>query len=153
MNQATQFFTKSLDFNLGNFSFSPTYLQAGAIVFLIFLLILVFAQMRRHFINWSVKGAFFGIFFGFLLALILEGFLIIGGKTAIIEVLGWKNAPKPISNVLDLGREKLVNVLGITSQIPVSNAETLVNSDKVMNLFQSLNPSEAQKVRSMICKP
>lgn len=43
-----------------------------------------------------------------LLPLIWEGFLLIGGKLAITEVVGWKNPPKPISIVLDNGRAKLI---------------------------------------------
>ncbi len=132
--------------NLGKFSFSPSYIQAGVVVVLLFILVLMLAQLRRHFVNWSFKGALFGLFFGFLLALILEGFLIIGGKTAITQVLGWKDAPKPIANLLEVGRDKLIQVLG---------AKTKLNPtfDDAVSFFQSLNPSEAQKLKNFICKP
>jgi len=103
--------------------------------------------------SWSFKGALFGIFWGFLLALILEGFLIIGGKTAIIELLGWKNAPKPILTALDAGRNKLVNVLGITTNIPSSLAEEKPTLDDAVSLFQKLSPSDSQKIRTLICAP
>lgn len=82
-------------------------LKAGAIVVLLFLLVLSLAQVRRHFVRWGAKGGLIGLFFGFLLALILEGFLLIGGKTALTEILGWKNPPKPVSVALDKGREAL----------------------------------------------
>lgn len=85
--------------------------MAVAVIVLVFLLILTLAQVRRHFVNWSLRGGVFGIFFGFLLALILEGFLLIGGRTVITELLGWRNAPKPISIALDAGRGKLIQVL------------------------------------------
>jgi len=103
------FFSKTLNF--GKFSLPFTYWQAIAIVILVFLLILSLSQFRRHYIDWSLKGAVFGIFFGFIFALILEGFLIISGRTALIGVLGWKNAPKPFSVVLDAGREKLKTIV------------------------------------------
>lgn len=103
--------------------------------------------------SWSFKGALFGIFWGFLLALIIEGFLIIGGKTAVTEILGWKNAPKPILAALDAGRNKLVNVLGITTNIPSSLAEEKPTLDDVVSLFQKLNPSDSQKIRTLICAP
>ena len=102
---------------------------------------------------WSFKGAFFGIFLGFLLALILEGFLIVSGKTVVTEILGWKNAPKPILNVLNLGRDKLINVLGIQTQIPNLSAKTLISHQEVLKGFQSLNPDELQKIRKVICAP
>ena len=143
--------TKTFDFNLGNLTFSPTYVIAGAIVFLLFLLVLTLAQVRRHFLNWSIKGGIFGIALGFILALIFEGFLLIGGRTVITEVLGWKNAPKPIVNVLDAGRAKLVKVLGITDEIPVSSAKNY-SSEEVLDTFQSLSPKDQDTVRGMVCE-
>src|SRR5512146_2596014 len=97
MGSILDLMSRGFDMNIGSLSFPVTYLEAGAIVFLIFILIVLMAQFRRHYVDWSLKGGVFGIFFGFLLALILEGFLLIGGRTAITEVLGWKNAPAPIS--------------------------------------------------------
>ncbi len=103
--------------------------------------------------SWSFKGALFGIFWGFLLALILEGFLIIGGKTAITEILGWENAPKPLLVALDAGRNKLVDVLGITTDIPSSLANEKPTLDDAVNLLQKLSPSDSQKIRTLICAP
>ncbi len=94
----------------------PSILAVATIV-LIFLLILTLAQIRRHYVNWSFKGAALGIFFGFILALILEGFLLIHGRTAITQIFGWKNAPKPINIVLDMGKEKLIQVLGVCTPL------------------------------------
>lgn len=148
-----EFLSKRLNFNIGNFSISPSYIQAGAILFLIFILLLSMANLRRHFLNWSVKGSIFGIFMGFILALILEGFLIIGGRTVLTEIIGWKDAPKPLVNLLDAGREKLVDVLGITAPIPESNAQKQKNSFDLLNDFRKLNTTEAEKVKSIICKP
>ena len=132
--------------NLGKFSFSSSYIQAGVVVALLFILVLMLAQLRRHFFDWSLKGALFGLFFGFLLALVLEGFLIIGGKTALTQVLGWKNAPKPVANLLEVGRNKLIQVLGAKTKLNPTFNDAVV-------FFQSLNPSEAQKVKNFICKP
>lgn len=144
---------ESFELNFGQFSLSPTWLQAGAIVLLIFVFLILMAQVRRHFLDWSMKGAVFGVFIGFLLALVFEGFLLIGGKTALTELLGWKNPPKPIANVLDMGRNKLVDVLGITDEIPASFASTSVTSDEAIKILQSLDPSEIKKVKNLICAP
>lgn len=143
----------AIEFNLGGFSFSPSLLQAGAIVILVFLLVLSLAQFRRHMIGWSAKGAIFGIFIGFLLALIFEGFLVIGGRTALTEILGWKNPPKPLANVLDAGREKLVDVLGMKDEITASYASTNPTSEDAIEILQSLDPTEMKKVKSLICAP
>lgn len=152
MNLPPGFLSKSFDLNLGKMSLPVTYLEAGAIVFLIFLLILMMAQFRRHYVDWSLKGGVAGIFFGFLLALILEGFLLIGGKTAITEVLGWKNAPKPIQVALDAGRGKLIQVLGIQDQIPSSYARENVTVQSAVETLQSLNPSDMKKVKALLCQ-
>jgi phosphoglycerol transferase MdoB-like AlkP superfamily enzyme len=151
MNPAVNLLLKNFEFKVGNFNIAPTYWQAGAIVLLLFLLVLTLAQVRRRFLDWSIKGAFFGIFLGFLLALILEGFLILGGKTALTEVLGWKNAPKPISNALDAGRSKLIDVLGVQTEIPSSQAQEKPSYQSVIQNFQNLSPQDAERVRSTIC--
>ena len=136
-----------------NFNFLASQWKAVAIVGLLFLLLLTLAQVRRHFIDWSVKGALFGIFIGFLLALFLEGFLVIVGKTALTEVMGWKNAPRPLQAALDAGRARLVNVLGLTDEIPQSFAETNPTADDAVMILQSLDPSDIKKVKSLICTP
>lgn len=138
---------------ISNLSFKPTYLQAGAFVVLLFILVLSLAQMRHHFVKWSLKGSLMGLFFGFLLVLLLEGFLIIGGKTLLTEVLGWKDAPKPVKTALDLGKDKLVNVLGVKDEIPTINASGDVTSSDALEVLQSLDPSEMKKIKAIICTP
>ena len=151
--EAVRFLGQTFDLNLGKITFSPSFLQAGAIIVLIFLLVLTMASFRRHMVGWSLKGGVFGLFIGFTLALILEGFLIVGGKTAVTELVGWKNAPKPLLVALEAGRSKLVAVLGVTDEIPTSNAEIRSTTEKVVTDYQSLNPVDAKAVRKMICIP
>lgn len=128
-----------------NFSVAPTYIQAGAIVILLFLLVLSLAQFRHHFVQGSLKGGVVGFVFGLIFTLILEGFLLVNGKTAIISMLGWDNAPKPISTALEIGKAKLTNVLGLST--------VSVSSKDVINSIQSLNPSEISKIKTIICTP
>ncbi len=134
-------------------SLTSSTATAIEVVVLLFLLILTLAQVRRHYVNWSFKGGLFGIFFGFLLALFLEGFLLIGGKTVVTGVLGWKNAPKPISVALDAGRSKLIQVLGITDPIPESQARGNSTFDQAVSVLQSLNPADVGKLKGLICTP
>ena len=136
-----------------NLSFSPTYVKVIAIIVLIFFLVVTLASVRKHFVKWSMKGGLMGLFFGFLLTLILEGFLLIGGKTAITEVLGWRNAPKPITTALDLGRNKLIKVLGVTDEIPYSNAFNTPTATDAIEILQNLNPTEIKKIKAIICIP
>lgn len=145
---------KTFDFKVRNLLITPTYWQAGAIVFLLFLLVWTIARLRHMYVGWSLgKSAISMIFWGFLLALILEGFLIISGRTILTEILGWKNAPKPISTALDVGRAKLVDVLGVTDEIPQSSAREMPTVSSVVDDFQNLSGMEAQEVRLLICEP
>lgn len=152
MDKLAQMFAGRFDLHLGKISLPVTYIQAAAVIILVFFLVLLLAKFRRHYVDWSFKGAVFGIFFGFLLALILEGFLIIGGRTAITSILGWKNAPAPISIALDAGRTKLIQVLGISDQIPSSLAKENVSVQGAIEVLQSLNPADSKKVRTIYCQ-
>ena len=142
----------NFNLNLGKFSLPVPYWQAIAVVVLLFLLVMILAKFRRHYVDWSLKGAVFGIFFGFLLALILEGFLIIGGRTAITSVLGWKNPPKALTSVLDLGKNKLIQVLGVSTTIPSSFAKDTISVQNAIETLQSLNPDERKKIEAIICE-
>ena len=144
---------KTFNFKVGQVNIAPTYWQAAAIVFLLFLLVLTLARMRYLFVHWSLgKSAIAMLFWGFLLALIVEGFMLIGGKTLLTELIGWKNPPKPISTALDSGRTKLINVLGEDDEVEFSTLPASTYSSVVEN-FQLLSSSEKEKARSFICEP
>ena len=143
--ESFQFLIEKVQSFFASFSIAPIYVQAGAIVVLLFLLVVSLAQFRQHFVKWSLKGGLVGLFFGVLLTLLLEGFLIINGHTALTSLLGWKTAPKPISTALDLGKEKLTNVLGVDTDNPTSK--------DVITVMQSLNPDEIKKIKAIICTP
>jgi hypothetical protein len=153
MKEAAKFFSDNLNLKVLHVNFSPNVIKFGAIILLLFILVLTLARVRRHFMDWSFKGALFGIFFGFLLALILEGFLIIGGRTAITEVLGWKNAPQPIQVALDSGKSQLIRILGIKDEIPSSTAKENITVQGAIETLQSLNPTDMKKVKTLICQP
>ena len=99
--------------HIGGITLTPNLWQAIAIVVLIFVLLLIIAYMSRQFMSWSLWGAWVLVLVGFMLALVLEGFLLIGGRTVVTSLLGWKNAPKPIVGVLSAGHQKLLDTLGV----------------------------------------
>jgi hypothetical protein len=135
-----------------NISISQQYIKAGSLVLLVFVAVLLFAYIRKYFVKSSMDGMFLGIFFGFLLTLLLEGFLLIAGRTALTEFLGWKDAPKPIGTVLDLGKEKLSQVLIDSGEIPVSYASN-PSTDDALEVLQNLKPDDIKKIRGIICTP
>lgn len=153
MGDVIKTLTGDFNFHIGNLNLPVPYWQAIAVLVLVFVLIIMMAKYRRHTVDWSLKGAVFGVFFGFLLALILEGFLIIGGKTALTSVLGWKNPPPAIVSALDSGKSKLVQVLGIdTAQIPSSFAKDSASVDEAVKMLQNLSPSDSYQVQAIFCK-
>ena len=93
------------------------------------------------------------LFYGFLFALILEGFLILGGRTLFTEILGWQNAPKPISTILDSGRNRLVKVLGETEEVSSSLAQEAPTYQSLVGDFENLSSEDKESVKSFICKP
>jgi len=153
MASLLNFVSGTFDLTLGNFYMPISYWQAFLIVALVFVLIIFLAMFRKHRVDWSFKGALFGILFGFLLALLLEGFLIIGGKTALTSILGWENAPPAISSALDAGRSQLVKVLGVdTATIPSSFAKDTYGVQETVRILQNLNPADSKTVRAIFCK-
>ena len=151
MNPA-DFLNKYFQFKIGGINFSPTYWQAGAVVILLFLLVVTLAQVRRHFMDYSVRGGAVGVVLGFLLALVIEGFLLVGGKSILINVFGWKNPPKPLSNALDAGKNQLITVLGAQSQPTPENKDQATTSQVVFQ-YQGLSTAQAKEARSIICSP
>jgi hypothetical protein len=127
------------------------YLQAGLIVFLIFLLIYTIGHMRHTYVGWSIKGILPGLSFGFMLAIILEGLFLIGGKTLFSELIGWKDAPKPVSTVLDASREKIVDVLGVRDEIPTSNAATPETANRMISRVDQMDTVEKMKLQELLC--
>ncbi len=137
----------------GGYVFAPSYIQVVAIIALLFLLVLTLGQLRRRFIGWHVSGIMPGVLFGFVITLIVEGILVVGGRTILTELLGWRSAPKPIVNVLDAGRTKLTDVLGVTREVPSSRAEEKATVGSVLDEYKSLTSGERESLRSLLCRP
>ena len=152
MGNAVKFLMGQFNFNLGSYSLSVPYFEVAALVILIFLLIITMAQLRRHNIDWSIEGIVFGTFFGFLLALTLEGFLITKGGTILTGILGWKSAPAPISIALDAGKNKLIQVLGANSLSATSSIQENTTVTGALKLLQNLNPADVKKVKAIFCQ-
>ncbi len=145
------FLFQTFPLKLGGLQLTPSYLHAVLIVFLLFLLVLTFAKLRRLYVNWSLKGSVAMVILGFCLTLILEGFLLLGGRTLLTEILGWNNAPKPLSTALDVGRDKLIDVLGVKQEIPKSTASQNLTSEDLYLLYQTLDDTQKQSFDASVC--
>lgn len=155
MDGFTYVINKSLGvYNVHGIEVEPTLWEAGAIILLLFLLIFTLARLRYLYVHWNLgKSSISMLFWGFLLALILEGFLMLSGRTMLSEVLGWKNAPKPISTILDMSRQRMVDVLGVNEEIPSSMASENPTYQSVVGDYENLEDKDKENVRSFICEP
>src|SRR3989344_8485598 len=141
-------------YNIKGIYFEPSYWMAGTIVLLIFLLIFTIARIRYLYVHWNLgKPSMSMLFWGFFLAFIVEGFLVISGRTLFTEILGWENAPKPISTIIDIGRAKLFGVLGESDEIPSLPTKEIPTHQSVVRDFEGLLSEEKDTVRTFVCKP
>jgi len=139
---------------IGNLNFEATYWEAVIIVLLLFFLVFTLARMRFLYVHWSLgRHAFAMLFWGIVLTIIVEGFFMLSGRTLFTEILGMKKVPKPFSTILDIGRSKMVNVLGDEYKVPDTGAESKLNSDEMYSLYKIMDPEESQKLRETICLP
>jgi hypothetical protein len=150
---ALEFISRSFSMTVGSTVLAPTYWQAGTIIFLVFIIVLSIARWRHLYIKWNLQSFIPTVLLGFILTLALEGVLLLGGKTILTELLGWENAPKPISTALDEGRNKLVDVLGITDPIPISTAKENPTAESIIQDFEMMNATETEKAKTIICSP
>lgn len=150
--QAKVFLENFLSSFLG-FSFTPSLFQAAIIVVSVFLLALTLGLARHHMVMWSVKGANFGFLLGIIFILVIEAVVLLGGRTALFEGTKGSSLPPQLQALLRDGRESLIQVLGLSvEEIPVGEARQ-ASPQTVLEDFQSLDSSEAEVVRSAICKP
>ena len=152
MQPPSQYLFKTFDLQIAGHTIKPEYWHAGVILFLIFAIILTFARYRHLKVKWGLQGFIPTVALGFALAIILEAAFILSGRTLLTEILGWENAPKPISTAIDESRKKMVNVLGVTEEIPDTYAGERSTPDEMILLYTSLDQQEAEKVRSIICE-
>lgn len=148
------FISRTFLINIAGVDIAPTYWQAGLIVLLVFMLVFTLARVRYLYVHWSLgKSSISFLFWGFVLAIIFEGFLLLSGRTIFTEILGWRSAPKPISTVLDIGRNKLVDVLGVQDEIPFSSKGEPQLFTDFINEYNYLTSEEKEALKSTICTP
>lgn len=141
-------------YKIGGLNVDATYWQVGAIILLVFLLVFTLARLRYLYVHWSLsKNSLAMLFWGFVLAVIVEGFFMLSGRTIFTQVLGIKNVPKPFSTALDLGRSRMENVLGTETTVPSTDASSKLNSDQMYSLYKGMDSSEAKKLQQIICTP
>lgn len=103
-----------MKFHLPAVKIGSNIFQALAVIALVIGLILVAAFLKRTFQKHEAHyGIWSGLVAGFVLALVLEGFLLMNSKSALTSILGTKSMPRPIQNVLDGAHKGLLDILKV----------------------------------------
>ena len=139
------------------FSLIGAYVSPGAqkaffIGLGIFLFLLLFAFTRHHMLSWSIRGAWFGIVLGIVVALAVEAFLLVGGRTLVVEAIKNERTPKSVRVFLQENLTELAQSLAGEPKT-LSAAEEATGAADVVLEFQRLPPLERQKARQLICTP
>lgn len=154
MDKILKLLNKSMGvYNVAGIDLEFTLWMVMVLVLLAFMLLFTIARVRYLYVHWNLSRTSLSfLFYGFLFALIFEGIMILSGRTLFTEILGWENAPKPISTILDSGREKLVDVLGVTEEIPSSYAQEPPTFQSVMGDYENLSVEDQESIKNFICK-
>lgn len=154
MDKILKLMNKSMGvYNVGGIELEFTLWMVMVLVLLAFMLLFTIARVRYLYVHWNLSRTSLSfLFYGFLFALILEGFFIISGRTLFTEILGWDNAPKPISTILDSSKEKLVDVLGVTEEIPSSYAQEPPTFQGVLGDYEDLSVEDRESIKNFICE-
>lgn len=152
-SSAVGFVSRTFPLTIFGLEIEPTYWQAAVIIFLLFLLVFTLARIRYLYVHWSLgSSAWAMLLWGFLLALVLEGLILVSGKTILMSVFGWRNPPQPVDILLSTGREKFIQVLGVEDEAK-KNQNLKTNYQTVVLDFRSLPEEERKKAKVFICEP
>lgn len=140
---------------LANFDsyLAPSAKQVGLIAIGIFIFLLLFAWTRHHMLEWSLKGAYFGIFLGIILTLILETILLMGGKTLIATAVRNEKTPQIVRTFLQKNMMELAQSLTGEPKTLGAAGEQTVSPNEVVNSFSLLSPNDQSRVQQRICAP
>ena len=91
-------------FNVGKLQIDATYWMVGVLLLLLFMVLFSIARVRYLYVHWNLgKSSIAFLFWGFILAVGVEGIFMLYGRTIFTDILGVENTPKPFSTVLDIG--------------------------------------------------
>ncbi|MCS7092035.1 MAG: hypothetical protein NZM26_01640 [Patescibacteria group bacterium] len=144
---------KTFPLTIFGLEIEPAYWQAAVIVILLFLLVFTLARVRYLYVHWSLgSSAWAMLLWGFLLALILEGLILVSGKTILMNVLGWRNPPQPIDSLLETGRAQFIKVLGAEDEVKIRGTPKPTYQSVVKD-FRDLSDFDRKKAKAFICEP
>lgn len=127
--------------------------QQGILIIIgVFFVTLLLGLTRHHMLSWSMKGAGFGVVAGMLLTLVLEGLLLVGGKTAVAEIVRNESAPPAVRVFLQKNMSELADLIGPESTT-LGTASVKGVPEGLVTEYKKLTSQEQTQVRNAVCAP
>lgn len=117
----------------------------------VFVFLLLLGWARHHMLEWSIKGARFGVIFGILLTLIIEGFLLFGGRNLIVGAIQNEKTPEGVRVFLSQAFGEIA--VALRSDPKTLGASGKTSAVSVVGSFGELSESEQKRAQDSICKP
>lgn len=117
----------------------------------VFIFLLLLGWARHHMLEWSIKGARFGVIFGILLTLIVEGLLLFGGRNLIVGALQNEKTPPVVRTLFSQAFGEIA--VALKSDPKTLGASEKTSAVSVVGDFNELSKSEQERARDLICKP
>lgn len=127
--------------------FKPVIILGG-----IFIFIVLFALVRKHIFQLSMRGAIFGFVAGVIIMLVLDLIIIFGmaDKNKMAELTKGENRQAAIQDIFISGVSGIGNVLGVsTKAVPKTQKPTDV--EEVIASYLNLPQDDAQKFKDLLC--
>lgn len=131
----------------------PSGVQQGILIIIgIFFFTLLLGATRHHMLHWSLKGAGFGLVLGIIVTLVLEGVLLVGGKTAIAQAIKNNNTPPDVRIFLQKNLSELAQLIE-SSPTTLGASSDGALSGQIAEAYKDLNSKEQKQVRDAVCTP
>jgi len=127
--------------------FKPVLIIGG-----IFVLVFLFALVRKHIFQLSMRGAVFGFVTGIIMMLLLDLIIIFGmaDKAKLGELTESESQKETFQEIFISGVSGLSNVLGVSTNATPKNKKPKT-VEEVIGDYLNLSDGDAQKFRDLLC--
>lgn len=136
---------------MDKFGSSP-YFKPALILGGIFFFIILFALVRKHIFEVSMKGAVFGFVSGVIIMLVLDLIIVFGmaDKNKVASITKGENRQAAIQDIFISGVSEIGNVLGVSTKA-VPKTQKPKDVEEVISSYLNLPQDEAKKFKDLLC--
>lgn len=128
------------------------YLKPALIIGGILILFLLFALVRKHIFQLSMRGAVFGFVTGIIMMLLLDLIIIFGmaDKAKVGELTKSENQKETFQEIFISGVSGLSNVLGVSTNATPKNKKPKT-VEEIIGEYLDLSDTDAEEFKSLLC--